>query len=218
MKPLKKNDNKRHGRPKSKEKYKLILKAASSLFLNDGFVNTSMDKVAKKSGVSKQTVYSHFENKDALFKSVISCKCELYQLDTNQLLQATIEQLPFKQYLTQVGGQLIRLIQDPEAVALYRVIIAEATKNPHVAKLFYDAGPEASRNSLGEVFYLYGNGLLSRHESQSLASDFCALLLGDFHTRLLCGVQGAMSESEILAHVDMVVSKINVLFRAYCQE
>ena len=214
---MNKHHEKRHGRPKSIEKHKLILKAASELFLNDGFVNTSMDKVAKASGVSKQTVYSHFENKDTLFQSVITSKCQSYQLDTKQLMQATTEQLPFKQYLIQVGTQLIRLIQDPDAVALYRIIIAEAPNTPHVAKLFYDAGPEASRNSLSEVFYFYGKGLLSRQASQDLASDFCALLLGDFHTRLLCGIQGVMTQPEIHRHVECVVAKIEVLFKACCQ-
>lgn len=213
-----KPDTKRHGRQKSKEKHKLILKAASSLFLNDGFANTSMDNVAKASGVSKQTVYSHFENKDTLFQSVIASKCESYQLDTNQLLQATVERMPLRQYLIQVGSQLIRLLQDPDAVALYRTIIGEATNTPHVAKLFYEAGPEASKKSLGKVFYFYGDGLLSHQESLQMASDFCIFLMGDFHTRLLCGIQGAMNDSEIQNHVESVVSKIEILFTACCQQ
>ena len=50
------------GRPKSMEKRNQILSSASQLFLQDGFTNTTMDNVAKQSGVSKQTVYSHFAN------------------------------------------------------------------------------------------------------------------------------------------------------------
>ena len=81
--------SKRQGRPKSEEKHNLILHSASCLFIENGFANTSMDNVAKASGVSKQTVYSHFDNKDALFKAAITKKCQSYQLDTNQLMQGT---------------------------------------------------------------------------------------------------------------------------------
>ena len=82
----------KQGRPKSEEKYHLILHAASCLFLKEGFANTSMDTVAKASGVSKQTVYSHFEGKDALFKAAISSDfslpiIKLFFLITGHLLK-----------------------------------------------------------------------------------------------------------------------------------
>ena len=75
----------RQGRPKSEEKRQDILRAASTLFLKEGFANTSMDSVAKASGVSKQTVYSHFSSKDSLFKAAIGSKCRSYQLDALQI-------------------------------------------------------------------------------------------------------------------------------------
>lgn len=52
--------------------------AASDLFLARGLKTTSMDAVAKKAGVSKQTVYSHFKNKKELFREVIQTKVESY--------------------------------------------------------------------------------------------------------------------------------------------
>ena len=62
------------GRPKSDLKRQSILEAAAGLFLEHGFSQTSMDLVANTAGVSKQTVYSHFNNKDALFSAVIELK------------------------------------------------------------------------------------------------------------------------------------------------
>jgi len=54
-------------RGKSDTKRQQILEAASEVFLANGFEGTRMDQVAEHSGVSKQTVYSHFGNKDDLF-------------------------------------------------------------------------------------------------------------------------------------------------------
>ena len=50
---------------------KLIVAAASDLFLKHGFLGTNMDEIAATAEVSKQTVYSHFHNKEALFLEVV---------------------------------------------------------------------------------------------------------------------------------------------------
>ncbi|MDO6567812.1 TetR/AcrR family transcriptional regulator [Alteromonas sp. 1_MG-2023] len=210
------HNTKRQGRPKSEEKHNLILHAASCLFVDHGFANTSMDNVAKASGVSKQTVYSHFDNKDALFKAAIIKKCQSYQLDTNQLMQARSDTLTLNQYLKQAGARFIRLIQDPETVAVFRLVIGEAQSTPHVSKLFYDAGPGAAIEGFSEVFFYYSNDALSKAQSAELATDFCSLLQREFHTKLLCGIQQEMMDDEISAHVEMAVGKTLLLFNTYC--
>jgi TetR/AcrR family transcriptional regulator, mexJK operon transcriptional repressor len=45
-----------------------ILSAATTLFLRDGYVATTMDDIAETAGVSKRTVYNNFVDKDALFR------------------------------------------------------------------------------------------------------------------------------------------------------
>ncbi len=209
---------KKQGRPKSEEKYHLVLHAASCLFLKEGFANTSMDTVAKASGVSKQTVYSHFESKDALFKAAISSKCRSYQLDTQQLIDATSGSLSLFECLQKVGCQFVRLLQDPEAIAIFRVIIAEAVNSPHVATLFYQAGPEASLATLSSVIKKFGQGSLNAKVAQQLAVDFCALLKGEYHTMMLCGIQSPLKDEEITAHVNSAAEKILLLFTHYTQQ
>jgi TetR/AcrR family transcriptional regulator, mexJK operon transcriptional repressor len=59
------------GRPKDMAKRQAILDAAKSLFLTNGYANTSMDAVRAWPGVSKLTVYSHFTDKETLFSSAI---------------------------------------------------------------------------------------------------------------------------------------------------
>lgn len=65
------DDRPSRGRPRDAEKNNAIVEAASLLFLEQGFDGTSMDEVAKRAGVSKQTVYSHFSGKEQLFSHVI---------------------------------------------------------------------------------------------------------------------------------------------------
>ena len=102
------------GRPKSLEKRDKILDAASDLFLEQGFSPTSMDMVAKKAEVSKQTVYSHFSNKDALFIAVIDQKCHEYQLDD---LDVNTSGCP-KELVTRFATQFVNLLMDPKVSAM----------------------------------------------------------------------------------------------------
>ena len=68
-------------------KQEQILHAAGDLFLDLGFENTSMIKVAEAAEVSKQTIYSHFGSKEELFTAVINCKCVEHQI-TPELFNA----------------------------------------------------------------------------------------------------------------------------------
>ncbi|MFW9847946.1 MAG: TetR/AcrR family transcriptional regulator [Candidatus Thorarchaeota archaeon] len=47
-----------------------IIAAANSLFLENGYNNTTMDEIAEKAGFSKVTVYNYFSTKDDLYLAV----------------------------------------------------------------------------------------------------------------------------------------------------
>ena len=54
-----------------KEKRDRILNVAIEEFANNGFQNTSIQQIAKKSGISVGSVYKYFENKETLFSMVV---------------------------------------------------------------------------------------------------------------------------------------------------
>ncbi len=54
----------------SPQKAEAILEGAMQEFLLHGYAATSMDKVAAAAGVSKATVYSHFQDKEGLFSAL----------------------------------------------------------------------------------------------------------------------------------------------------
>ena len=64
------------GRPKDLEKRAKILQAATSIFLKMGYHATSMNQIALEAGVSKLTVYNHFQDKGNLFICAIERSCE----------------------------------------------------------------------------------------------------------------------------------------------
>src|SRR5690242_12330426 len=56
---------------RSARKRRLIMEAAATLFLRNGYQGTSMDEIAALAAVSKQTVYKHFVDKERLFHDII---------------------------------------------------------------------------------------------------------------------------------------------------
>jgi AcrR family transcriptional regulator len=53
-----------------------LLESAKRVFLREGYVRTSLEKVADEAGYSKGAVYSNFEGKEALFLELLKRKFE----------------------------------------------------------------------------------------------------------------------------------------------
>src|SRR5579859_3742836 len=56
---------------RSTRKRRAILDAATTVFLSNGYLGTSMDEIAALARVSKQTVYKHFADKERLFSEIV---------------------------------------------------------------------------------------------------------------------------------------------------
>ena len=57
-------------------KKEIIITSAKELFTKYGYKKVSMDEVAKKSGVTKKTIYSYFQDKESLFKTIFEKEIE----------------------------------------------------------------------------------------------------------------------------------------------
>ncbi len=75
-----------------------IIEKAADLFLHYGFKSITMDDIAHEMGISKKTIYVHFENKTALVKNVtfylfdlisygINCICDLKKNPIEELYE-----------------------------------------------------------------------------------------------------------------------------------
>lgn len=65
-------------RSRSTEAHEKVLRAALDLFAERGIEAASMDAIAQQSGVSKATIYNHWEDKEALLMEVM---CYIHGLD-----------------------------------------------------------------------------------------------------------------------------------------
>ncbi len=203
----------RAGRPKSVAKAEAILCAAAELFLAQGFQGTSMDAVAARAGVSKQTVYSHFANKEDLFKACISAKVAGYGFDET----AIVEDDDLRTGLLAIARRFVDLLFDPDVVAMHRVVMSEAASQPRIAALFFDSGPK--RTQIAVCHFLQrqvAKGRLGIAEDRLLyaATQLLNMSIGMYQLQLLLGLRASIDEAELGPHLEQVVDDFLRLYRA----
>ena len=198
------------GRPKSEEKRAAIQHAASELFLTGGLKGTSMDAVAERAGVSKQTVYSHFDSKEELFRACIKSKIASYGFAES----APPEGADLARALRHVAHRFLELLFDEEVVAIYRTVIGESVSYQKIAELFYETGPRATINAVAR--FLAGQmerGRLHEDDPQYAAILFLNMVRGQYHMMLLMNLRPDLSSALIEAHVQKAVEQFLVLYQ-----
>lgn len=160
-----------------------ILNGATRMFLTHGYRNVTMEKIAQAAPVSKATLYNHFNSKNALFSAVIAELCgSLLQTMT----QVTIESDDVENNLTQIARSAIDLIFTEEALAIYRLVVAESPDFPELGQLFYSSGPQAVLTQLEDYFRLLNmEGRYTIADPVFAADAFFSMLRGDLHVRCL---------------------------------
>jgi AcrR family transcriptional regulator len=110
-----------------------ILQGAMRVFLKHGYANTSMDRVAAEAGVSKQTIYSYFQDKEGLFSALI-------ERVTIRRLQREFQSEPIQgqpsTMLRRLAESFLDKMDDLEYIAVLRLVIAESARFPELAQLY----------------------------------------------------------------------------------
>ena len=106
-------------------------------FLAHGYAATSMDRVAIAAKVSKATVYSHFQDKEALFIALIQRLVEqkfqaIFGAADDQILQ-----MPAQVVLSNFANRALDFgARDPQFLNFMRLILGESGRFPQIARAF----------------------------------------------------------------------------------
>ncbi|QHI97433.1 TetR family transcriptional regulator [Xylophilus rhododendri] len=106
-----------------------LMDAALAVFIRCGYAGTSMEAIAREAGVTKRTLYRRAVSKPALFVEVVerlALKTGVPRL--NRIAGATLEQK-----LRKASDIMLDWVLDPNALALYRMVVADAAHHPGLA-------------------------------------------------------------------------------------
>lgn len=133
--------------PERNEKALPVLRAATAVFLRHGFSAATTDMIQRTARVSKATLYACFPTKEAMFAAVIERQCAA-MADAMRAIHTDPGDI--RRTLAEIGQAYLSFILSPDGLALYRVVTAEATRFPGLARRFYLAGPRVTATMVGE--------------------------------------------------------------------
>jgi TetR/AcrR family transcriptional repressor of mexJK operon len=186
-----------------------VIEAASRQFLEHGFERTSMDAVARESGVSKMTIYAYFPTKAALFEAVIGHKTDaVFELEAGESLDPNAP----AEALKLIGRPFLDLMRADEVIARHRVLFAAAGAQEEACAAFCRQGPEKLIACVREYLdQAVGVGSLRPHDTQTAADQFLSLFLGGAHIRAMLGLGKPRLDDD----VRLVDANVQMFMRAY---
>ncbi|WP_374764364.1 TetR/AcrR family transcriptional regulator [Yunchengibacter salinarum] len=200
------------GRPRCEAKNTAILESAVDLFMENGFEGTSMDEVARRAGVSKQTVYSHFSGKEQLFSAAV--RYRMQDSFAEQALEG-IEGAGVEDQIHAISLVYARLLLSQEAISMFRLLVSGAPQGPELARLFWASGPEDMILSLADFLRRrVDEGSLRIDNVDRAANQLIALLQGRYHFLLAIGLIDKVDEDDIRRHAADCTRTFLDLYRA----
>lgn len=182
-----------------------ILDAAREVFLRESYSGASMESVARQAGVSKQTIYNHFANKDELFRALVLDVCARYTLalgDPTQVLDSKPEEV-----LAHFGETVLKQSSCPDTMHLHRLLQLEGRNHPSLAESFYKFGPDRTAGWLTRYIEAQvERGRLNVDEPRVAAEQFVTMLMGHLRLRHLLGLTGVPGKAERARYVASAVN------------
>lgn len=191
-------------------KHDAIIRAASDLFLSEGFDGASLDQIAQLAGVSKQTIYSHFTDKEALFAAICSELTDRLTVSMRHP-KAVAAETDLETLLVRLGEETLAMLLHPASLDLHRLIVSAAGRFPDLGRAAYESGVGRMIDDLSPVLRTHSQlrdnaGIgLGEAAARRLTEQFIGMLRGFHQLRGLLGVS-AVPASERAAYVRACVA------------
>ena len=167
------------GRPTRREaerRLERVLAIARRRFLAEGYSETSLETIARDSGIAKKTLYHHFGSKAGLFAAILE---SLRQSWIAELRDMTVRPVQPERVLEAVALHLLDVGTRPEMVALHRLITTEAQRFPELVQRHYDRSSPRGMEPLHDYLRAaVGAGRLRLDDVGLAAEQFSHLVLG----------------------------------------
>lgn len=159
-----------------------ILEAALELFSVQGYEATSISQLAEAVGIRKASLYSHFENKQAILDALIQTTLEQYA-QHSIFTKADWDDPDFtrdKENLTPEAaaqmfmGQIRYILHDPQISRARKMLTIEQFQNPQMAQLQTRQNyTDVMRYFTGLVRFLIRQGWLADSDPDITAAQLC---------------------------------------------
>ncbi|MGC1304509.1 MAG: TetR/AcrR family transcriptional regulator [Caulobacteraceae bacterium] len=176
-------------------KHEAILDAAVEVLAERG-VHAPIEEVARRAGVSKQTIYNHYGSKTELVRTLVERRrsritTPLDQAEPGDRVEDT---------LASYAEAILDLILSPNSIHLLRMGVTSATEMPDLARIIYDAGTRAARLRLAEFLAHAPVAEILVEDPAQAADIFVGIVAAGVQIRLLLGLEAEIKPENVHAH------------------
>ena len=191
-----------------------ILEASLELFSVQGFEATSIARIADAVGIRKASLYSPFENKQAILDELVKEVLEQYanhSIFARKDWEKDSHNLPMTadDAVQMIQGQIRYILHDPIISRARKMLVIEQFQNPELAELQTKQNySDVMQYFTGMIKRLIQKGILNGDDPEIMAAQFClpvSVWLG------LCDREPER-ESEVMELLD---KHIRQFFRVY---
>lgn len=185
-----------------------LMSAAMKIFVRYGYGATTVDLIAKETGISQEELCRHFYDKDALFKALID-RVTIHRTPLLSSLESLDKQPRLA--LRRMAARMLAKMDDKEYLSILRIVIGESERFPHLANLYMNTIIASSNSYLSKFFASHPE--LKIKDPEATARIFIgALVAFDISQGVLFGNLSNPIENERLINslVDMVLANADV--------
>jgi TetR/AcrR family transcriptional repressor of mexJK operon len=184
---------------RSARKRAAILDAATTVFLRNGYLGTSMDEIAALAGVSKQTVYKHFADKERLFIEIVTATVNEISDVVHEEVVNVADSGDIEADLRDLARRQLSRVMQPRLLRLRRLVISEASRFPELGRTFYERGPGRTIAALARTFErLAERGVLRLEDPDLAAAQFNWLIMSTpINRAMILGTDETPAKAEL---------------------
>lgn len=174
-------------------KTEAILDAAAVVFGERGLA-APIEEIARRAGVSKQTIYNHYGAKSELMRAIVERRVAEI---TAPLLIPGAEEHP-EEALAGFGRAMLEAVLKPRGTSMLRMTVQGAVELPDLARAFFEAGPRYSRRMLAEFLERETEaGRIAVDDPKLAAEFFASMVIGVHQIAGLLGLGEGLSDAEM---------------------
>lgn len=174
-------------------KSEAILDAAAEVFGERG-LSASMEEIARRACVSKQTIYNHYGSKPELVRAIVDRRVA----EITAPLDLTEAAEHPEETLAAFGRSMLTAVMMPRGTSMLRMTVESAADQPDLARAFFEAGPATSRRRLADFLRMETeNGRLAVDDPALAAEFFASMVVGAHQIAQLLGVDRSLEPPEI---------------------
>lgn len=184
-------------------RHKAFVDAARDLFFANGYAGTTMSSIASKVGGSKTTLWTYFPSKEDLFAAVVDDI--IGQYGHALTIDLPLDE-PVPDVLRRFGSVLMTKLTATPLLSLFRLVVGEAERFPHLAETFYDRGPRRGKARAADwVAEKMVRGEIRMGDPMRAVQQFAGLCQSGLYQFAILGMAEARDLSRLQDEVDAAV-------------